>query len=79
VKFRNSSYICKLKHDHFFTSHRASPDWIVDVDGRVQYGINFGKTRGFIHSGDPIIVITGWKKEAGYTKTMRVLYVDIEW
>jgi len=50
----------------------------VDVDGRVQYGINFGKTRGFIHSGDPIIVITGWKKGAGYTNTMRVLYVDLE-
>ena len=33
---------------------RPSGDWIVDVDGRVQYGINFGKTRGFIHSCDPI-------------------------
>jgi len=57
---------------------RPTGDWIVDVDGRVQYGINFGKTRGFIHSGDPIIVITGWKKGAGYTNTMRVLYVDLE-
>lgn len=52
------------------------PDWLKDVDSRVQYGINFGKTRGFIRTGDPIIVITGWKQGAGFTNTFRLLYVD---
>lgn len=51
-------------------------DWIRDVDTRVQYGVDFGKSRGFIQNGDPIIVITGWKKGAGFTNTMRILYVD---
>ena len=54
------------------------PDWLKDVDARVQYGINFGKTRGFIRTGDPIIVITGWKQGAGFTNTFRLLYVDID-
>lgn len=58
-----------------YTEDRLS-DWIKDVDSRVQYGINFGKTRGFIRSGDPIIVITGWKQGAGFTNTMRILYVE---
>jgi len=54
------------------------PDWLKDVDARVQYGINFGKTRGFIKTGDPIIVITGWKQGAGFTNTFRLMYVDLE-
>jgi len=58
-----------------YTDERAS-DWIKDVDSRVQFGINFGKTIGFIQSGDPIIVITGWKAGAGFTNTMRILYVE---
>jgi len=57
---------------------RPSGDWVVDVDARVHYGINFGKSRGFVQSGDPIIVITGWKKGSGFTNTMRILYVDNE-
>lgn len=54
------------------------PDWLKDVDARVQYGINFGKTRGFIRTGDPIIVITGWKQGSGFTNTFRLLYVDTD-
>jgi len=53
-------------------------DWLKDVDNRVQFGINFGKSRNFIRSGDPIIVITGWKQGAGFTNTFRLLYVDHE-
>lgn len=50
----------------------------MDVDNRVQFGLNFGKSRGFIHTGDPVIVITGWKKGAGFTNTMRIIYTDLE-
>lgn len=39
----------------------------------MQYGVNLGKTRGFIHLGDPLIVITGWKQGAGFTNTMRIV------
>lgn len=36
--------------------------WTTDVDNRINYGINVGKDRGFIHSGDFLVVITGWRQ-----------------
>lgn len=47
-----------------------------DVDNRVQFGVKFGKSRGFIKSGDPIVIVTGWKSGSGFTNTLRVVYVD---
>lgn len=60
------------------SSEPALPDWLKDVDARVQFGIQFGKSRGFIKSGDPVIVVTGWKQGSGYTNTMRIMYVEEE-
>ena len=34
-----------------------------------------GWERNMIVGGDPVIVVTGWKAGAGYTNTMRVIYV----
>ncbi|KAK9686361.1 Pyruvate kinase, barrel domain [Popillia japonica] len=51
-------------------------DWLKDVDARVQFGLNHGKVCGFIKSGDPVVVITGWKQGAGFTNTMRVVTVE---
>ncbi|KAL7286849.1 hypothetical protein TKK_0018987 [Trichogramma kaykai] len=59
-------------------SESALPDWLKDVDARVQYGLNFGKGRGFIRSGDSVVVVTGWKQGSGFTNTLRVVYVDPE-
>ncbi|CAG0893946.1 unnamed protein product [Darwinula stevensoni] len=50
-------------------------DWIMDVDKRVQHGIDFGRADGFINKGDPVVVITGWRKGAGFTNTMRILFI----
>lgn len=58
-----------------FTGDRL-PDWPHDVDVRIQFAIDFGKSRQFIHNGDAVIVVTGWRKGAGATNTMRVVYVD---
>lgn len=38
------------------------PDWPTDVDARITYGIDVGKDRGFIHKGDLLVVVTGWKQ-----------------
>ncbi|CAH1967584.1 unnamed protein product [Acanthoscelides obtectus] len=51
-------------------------DWLKDVDNRVNAGIKFGKQRGFIKSGDPVVVVTGWKQGSGFTNTMRVVTVQ---
>lgn len=52
------------------------PDWPHDVDVRIQFALDFGKQRKFINSGDAVIVVTGWRKGAGATNTMRVVYVE---
>ncbi|KAI1706197.1 pyruvate kinase, barrel domain-containing protein [Ditylenchus destructor] len=57
----------------FYSKEDRDPDWPTDVDNRLNYGIQVGKDRGFIHSGDYIIVITGWKKGAGSTNTVRLI------
>lgn len=49
------------------------PDWVKDVDARVQAGLQFGQGRGFIKSGDSVIVVTGWKQGSGYTNTVRIV------
>uniref|UniRef100_A0A914X667 Pyruvate kinase n=2 Tax=Plectus sambesii TaxID=2011161 RepID=A0A914X667_9BILA len=54
-------------------SQPRDPDWPTDVDNRINYGITVGKERGFIHKGDFLIVITGWRQGAGYTNTLRVI------
>lgn len=51
-------------------------DWLKDVDARVNFGLTHGKSRGFIKSGDPVIVVTGWKQGSGFTNTLRVVYVS---
>ncbi|VDK47825.1 unnamed protein product [Anisakis simplex] len=48
-------------------------DWPTDVDNRINYGISVGKDRGFIHKGDTLVVITGWRKGAGHTNTLRII------
>ncbi|KAG8177643.1 hypothetical protein JTE90_026721 [Oedothorax gibbosus] len=58
-----------------FTGERE-PDWPHDVDVRIQFALDFGKQRKFIKSGDAVIVVTGWRKGAGATNTMRVVYVE---
>ncbi|CAH2991541.1 unnamed protein product [Chilo suppressalis] len=54
----------------------AAEDWLKDVDNRVQYGLKFGRTRGFINTGDSVVVVTGWKQGSGFTNTMRIIHVE---
>jgi hypothetical protein len=35
-------------------------DWLLDVDARVIDAIRLAKERGFVSTGDAVIVVTGW-------------------
>merc|ERR1712241_1209159 len=59
-----------------YYSEPRMDDWSADVDERIQYCVDFGKKNGFIKSGDPVICITGWRKGAGSSNTIRILYVN---
>lgn len=67
-------FLCKLFSHLIFSADRVE-DWMDDVNARVDYAVGYGKKRGFVKSGDPVVVVTGWQKGAGFTNTMRVLYV----
>ncbi|XP_028679742.2 pyruvate kinase PKM isoform X2 [Erpetoichthys calabaricus] len=56
-------------------SQPAHDVWAEDVDLRVNFAMDIGKTRGFFKSGDVVIVLTGWRPGSGYTNTMRVVPV----
>jgi len=60
----------------FFYDEPRLDDWIQDVDARCKAAIEFGKRRNFLKAGDGVVVITGWRQGAGYTNTLRVIYVE---
>jgi len=59
----------------FFEKERPA-DWMTDVDERVQYAIDLGKRINIMKTGDSVVVITGWRKGAGSSNTVRILAVN---
>ena len=47
--------------------------WNLDVDERVNFGIDFGKKSGFIGTGDSVIAVTGWRQGSGSCNTVRIM------
>lgn len=73
-----SEAVCRQLHLYrgVFPVHykeERNPDWPTDVDNRINHGIAIGKDRGFIHKGDFLVVITGWRQGAGFTNTLRII------
>lgn len=73
--------VCRQSHLYrgiipvHFTADRPD-DWMQDVDSRVDKAVSIGKEDGYIKSGDPVVIVTGWKKGAGFTNTMRLVFVE---
>jgi pyruvate kinase len=57
----------------FFRQKEREQIWTADVDNRIRYAITTGKDRGFIHAGDFLVIITGWREGAGSTNTVRLI------
>uniref|UniRef100_A0AAR2J6J7 Pyruvate kinase n=1 Tax=Pygocentrus nattereri TaxID=42514 RepID=A0AAR2J6J7_PYGNA len=58
-----------------FYTKPAHDVWAEDVDLRVNFAMEMGKSRKFFKTGDVVIVVTGWRPGSGYTNTMRVVLV----
>jgi hypothetical protein len=43
------------------------------MDNRIYKALAIGRQRNFIKTGDPIVVVTGWRTGTGYTNTMRLI------
>ena len=56
-----------------YYENNALPDWTQDIDARVTFGLEYGRSRGFIKEGNLVVVITGWRKGSGSTNTMRIV------
>ncbi|KAI5712638.1 hypothetical protein M8J76_008546 [Diaphorina citri] len=75
-------YVCRhlnvyrnIRPLHYIRNPQA--DWSMDVDCRVQFAIQHGMEIGIISPGDPLVLINGWRKGAGFTNIMRVVYAPI--
>jgi pyruvate kinase len=54
-------------------SQRSVDDWMKDVDDRICYAVNYGKSQGFIKTGNRIVIVSGWKSGSGFTNTIRIV------
>jgi len=78
TRYPQTARQCHLYRGILPLSYDAPPqnDWMKDVDDRVQFGVRFGKARGFVKTGDSLVVVTGWKQGSGFTNTMRIVNAE---
>lgn len=60
---------------HYRKMERES-DWTTDLEKRIEAGIDEGKSRGFIRTGDIVVIITGWRTGSGATNTLRLKEIE---
>ena len=56
----------------------AMSDWLLDVDARVIDAIRLAKERGFVSTGDAVIVVTGWVKSTvrSFLRSRKIRFVN---
>eukprot|EP00732_Lithocolla_globosa_P005657 Lithocolla_globosa_v1_NODE_5991_length_1151_cov_19.326345.p1 type:complete len:244 gc:universal NODE_5991_length_1151_cov_19.326345:870-139(-) len=56
-------------------AHDAKVEWQVDVESRINWGIEKAKELGMVKEGDLVLAIQGWKEGQGNTNTIRMVSV----
>uniref|UniRef100_A0AC35U7Z2 Pyruvate kinase n=1 Tax=Rhabditophanes sp. KR3021 TaxID=114890 RepID=A0AC35U7Z2_9BILA len=56
-----------------YYDEERTENWLDDVTKRLDFAVDIGKDRGFIKSGDPVILVTGWSRGSGHTNTLRII------
>lgn len=59
-----------------FQDQTVSEPWSADVEKRVNFGIEVGKHKQLLESGNFVVVVTGWRPGSGATNTMRIMTVE---
>ncbi|XP_078579257.1 pyruvate kinase PKM-like isoform X3 [Branchiostoma floridae x Branchiostoma japonicum] len=63
-------------HPLWYPEEKRKENWVDDVEARVTYCIEYGKTRGFAKPGNNVVVVTGWRPGPGFTNTLRIVQVE---
>ncbi|XP_011305724.1 pyruvate kinase PKM-like isoform X2 [Fopius arisanus] len=50
------------------------PDWNQDLDCRVERAMNYLRQWKYIDTGDPVIVVSGWRRDHSFTHSIRLVY-----
>ncbi|XP_076226794.1 pyruvate kinase [Nomia melanderi] len=51
-------------------------DWNEDIEARIQNGVDSLRRRKYIKVGDAIVIVSGSREGAGFTNSIRVIYVS---
>lgn len=50
--------------------------WNEDIEARIQSGVDSLRRRKYIKVGDAIVIVSGSRQGAGFTNSIRVIYVS---
>ncbi len=64
-----------ILHFCYFPSGDPEANWVEDVDNRICEAVRVGWEKGMLEGGQPIVIVTGWRKGAGFTNTIRTMYL----
>ena len=63
-------------HPLYYDKPVNREDWAEDMQARFLFGVQWGKSKGFIQHGSTVILLSGWKPGPAHTNTIRIFTVD---
>ncbi|SPO07670.1 probable Pyruvate kinase [Cephalotrichum gorgonifer] len=79
VSAAGHSHLSRGVYPFIYTGPKMeSHQWRTEVDARVKWVITEAQNLRILNMSDPVVVVQGWKQEAGHTSIIRVLTPDAE-